>query len=208
MFSLTIPRLGDRVPARGNAFSRAIGKLLLRSMRFSIKGEVPNVEKFVAIGAPHTSNWDFVVGMAALLALGVRVNWFGKDSIFKWPVKYVWYWLGGQPVDRFQKSGVVEQVVEKIKGQSKFILGLSPEGTRKVIQKWRTGFYHIAVGAGAPILPVFFDFKNRCLRLSQLFYPTGELNRDMRALLAIFRTVQGKYPKALPDDSAYPVDPA
>ncbi len=201
-----VPSLGDLVPQFGNRFSRAVGRAILRMMRWSIGGEVPNVRQFVAIGAPHTTNWDFVIGMAALLAMGIRVHWLGKHSIFKWPITYIWRWLGGQPVDRSQATGVVDQVVELFKRHEKFILGLSPEGTRRQIAKWKTGFYHVATRATVPLLPVFFDFKNRTLLLNPLFYPTGDLNRDMRRLLDLFRPVQGKYPKTLPDNSQYPIE--
>jgi 1-acyl-sn-glycerol-3-phosphate acyltransferase len=195
---MKIPVLGDAVPKRGNRFSQAIGKMIFRAMGWHIEGEVPNLPKFVAIGAPHTTNWDFVVGMAALLTLGIHVHWLGKDSIFKWPVKYLWHWLGGEPVDRVNPHGVVEQTIDMFNGHERFVLALSPEGTRKTIPKWRMGFYHIAKGAKVPLLLVAFDFEHNSLNLGPLFFPTGNLAADMKTILAHYANVKGKYPKQLP----------
>lgn len=192
---MKIPKLGSDIPTFGNSLSRKIGYMILRSMRWRIEGEIPNLKKMVIIGAPHTTNWDFVIGMSALMALGVRVHWIGKDTIFKWPVKYVWHWLGGEPVDRFHAHGVVEQIIQKFSAHDQFILGLSPEGTRRDIPKWRSGFYHVSVGAGVPILLVAFDFPSKTLRIGELFYPTSNPDSDMLQLTGYFKNFRGKFVK-------------
>jgi 1-acyl-sn-glycerol-3-phosphate acyltransferase len=195
---MNIPVLGDAVPQRGNRLSQAVGKAILSVMGWSIEGQLPNLPKFVVIGAPHTTNWDFVVGMATMLALRIQVHWLGKEAIFKWPVKHLWNWLGGKPVDRFNPHGVVEQTIDMFNNRQRFVLALSPEGTRRVVQKWRMGFYHIAQGAAVPILLVAFDFEHKALQLGPLFYPTGVAEADMKNILAYYAKIKGKYPKPLP----------
>lgn len=191
-----VPDLQPNNPCFGNAVSRAIGRLILSSMGWRFEGRLPDLKKFVAIGAPHTSNWDFVIGMSALMALGIRVNWIGKDSIFKWPVKYIWQWLGGKPVDRFHPHGVVQQTVDLIKSHEHFVLGLSPEGTRKDMTQWRTGFYHMAHGAEVPLLFVYFDYKNKALGFGPLFFTTGELEKDLPQMLKYYKAFSGKFRKS------------
>jgi len=193
---MKIPALGDRVPKRGNFISSFVGKSILRLMRWKIEGEIPNLPKFIAIAAPHTTNWDFVIGMATLMALGIRVHWIGKDSIFKWPVKYLWHWLGGKPVDRSQSHGVVEQSVALFHTHPEFILGLSPEGTRKNLPKWRMGFYYMARGAAVPILMAHFDFQNRVLGIGSLFYPTDNVEKDVAEMQNYYKSFTGKFRKA------------
>ncbi|MCB0832366.1 MAG: lysophospholipid acyltransferase family protein [Bacteroidetes bacterium] len=194
-----IPALGPNVPTWGNPVSKILGKWILQSMGWRFQGEIPNIRKFVAIGVPHTSNWDFVIGMAALMALGIRVHWLGKASIFKWPVNKIWRWLGGRPVDRFSAHGVVDQVAEQFTTHEKFLLGLSPEGTRKTVEKWRSGFYHIAHKADVPIFLVAFDFKFKALTFLGLVHPTGNQTEDLRKIIDAYRPIQGKYPKDLPE---------
>ncbi len=195
---MTIPVRGDAVPKRGNYFSQAVGKMIFSVMGWRIDGELPNVPKFVAIGAPHTTNWDFVMGMASLLAMGIHVHWLGKDSIFKWPATYLWQWLGGMPIDRSSPHGVVEQTVELFRSHERLIIALSPEGTRKTVEKWRMGFYYIAHGAHVPILLVCFDYEHKRLVLGPLFVPTGDAAADLRKILEYYTPVKGKYPKRLP----------
>lgn len=193
---MKLPFLGDQIPKRGNKLSELLGKLILRILGWRIEGEIPNIPKFVAIAAPHTTNWDFVLGMSALMAMSIRVHWIGKDSIFKWPVKYVWQWLGGKPVDRFNPHGVVQQIVDIFNANDHFILGLSPEGTRKNLDKWRSGFYHIATGAGVPILMASFDFKNKVLGIGSLFHPTGDIHKDIDTMQNYYKSFTGKFRKA------------
>lgn len=172
-----------------------LGKTILRLMGWRLEGEIPNIPKFLAIAAPHTTNWDFVLGMSALMAMSIRVHWLGKDSIFKWPAKYVWQWLGGRPVDRSTAHGVVEQIVQMFE-EPQFILGLSPEGTRKNMPKWRSGFYHIATGANVPILMTYFDFDHKVLGMGPLFFPTGDMDKDIESMQNYYKQFTGKYRKS------------
>lgn len=190
-----IPELGPSIPRRGNRFTRAVGRLVLRLMRFRIEGEAPDLPRFIIIGAPHTSNWDFVVAMGAGLALGLEFHWLGKHTIFRWPFGRLWKALGGIPVDRSAGAGVVEQVVAAFARHERFVLGLAPEGTRKKVERWKTGFYRIATGAGVPILMVYLDFRRRVVGLGEVVEPSGDMEADIARTRAYFARFPGKRPE-------------
>lgn len=164
-------------------------------MRFRFAGEIPNLPRFVLIGAPHTSNWDFVVGMLLLFALGLRVRWLGKHTIFRAPFGGFMRWMGGIPIDRRQTEGIVEQACAKFAESDQLIIGLAPEGTRKPVDRWKTGFYRIALGAGVPIALGVIDFGNRELRVDSVFHPTGDMESDLKAIRSRYLGVQGKRPE-------------
>ena len=170
---------------------RAIGQTYLRMSGWRIEGALPAEFKFVAIVAPHTSNWDFSLGVAVIFALELRVSWLGKHSIFKPPVKNFFHRLGGIPVDRRASHGVVGACVKAFESAPALLLALSPEGTRKGVSPWKTGFYAIAVGAGVPILPVAFDYRDHVIHLLPLFRPSGDLDRDLPLIQAQFSHAHG-----------------
>lgn len=186
--------VGPSVPRNGSLITRWMGRIVLRLMGFRAAGTLPDLPKFVVIAAPHTSNWDFVVGMALRWILSVDARWLGKDKLFWWPFGHFLKWLGGTPVDRSSSNGVVEQVVGWYNQRDKLVLGLSPEGTRKKVARWRTGFYHIARGAGVPILLAYFDYETRTVGFGPLFHPTGDLEADLAEMAAFYKTKKGKYP--------------
>ncbi len=166
--------------------------MLLTGWRF--EGQLPNLRKFVIIVAPHTSNWDFPTGVQAMFALGIRGTFLGKDALFKPPFGFFFRWLGGVPVDRSSKNNVVDQTIAYFKARDRMILALSPEGTRKRIDKWRTGFYWVAVGAGVPIVPVAFDFPRKRYVIHPPVEMTGEPTVDIPRLRSYFKATQAKRP--------------
>lgn len=182
------PHLGDAVPRRGGRFSRGSARLTLRLLGWSFEGNLPDLPKAVIIIAPHTTNWDFVLGMVAMLALGLRVSWLGKHTVFRPPFRGLLRWLGGIAVDRTARAGVVEQMVAEFGSRDELFLGLAPEGTRRQVERWKTGFYHIALGAGVPIAPVTFDYPSRVITLGAPLTPTGNLTADMDRIQAFFRS--------------------
>ncbi len=192
---MPLPALGEAVPKRGNRFSRGLGKAVLRLLGWDFEGEIPNLSKMVVIGAPHTSNWDFLVGMATLLGLGFDVQWIGKHTLFRPPFGGVMRLLGGVPVNRETSEGLVAQVAEAFKQRERFALGVTPEGTRKRVEKWKTGFYFIAHGAGVPILPAFFDYPRKRVGVGPLLHPSGDLEADLATLRAFYAPFQGKNPE-------------
>lgn len=167
----------------------------MRGMGWRFDGTLPETPKFIAIGAPHTSNWDFVVAMSALMALGLRLHWMGKHTLFRPPFGGVMRWMGGVPVDRDATRGVVEQLVDEFERRDRFLLGIAPEGTRSRVTTWKTGFYRIARGARVPILPVGLDWSTRAIRLGDLFTPTGDMEADIQHLRAWFAPIVGKRPE-------------
>lgn len=189
---MDIPSLGAAVPRRGNRVSKALGQTMLHLIGWKIVGEVPNRAKLVVIGAPHTSNWDFPVAMAAMFALGIRINWLGKASLFRGPMRTTMRWLGGLPIDRDASQGFVEHATETFRAKSQLWLGLAPEGTRQTVTRWRTGFYHIAQDACVPILPFTLDFGRKQLALLPLFIPSGDAAADIAKLQAQYVGVIGK----------------
>lgn len=189
------PALGEKVPRRGNSATRFLGRLVLRWLGWRIEGDVPDVPRCVAIVAPHTSNWDFVIGIAALLALGLRGRWLGKHSVFRPSLRGLLLWGGGIPVDRGNPEGVVEQAVASLREVEPFFLALAPEGTRKRVDRWKTGFYRIAHGAGVPIWPVSLDYRTRVFRLHPLFLPTGDFEADVRCLRRLYTPAMACHPE-------------
>ena len=168
----------------------------MRLTGWSFTGEgIPDVPKFVLIVAPHTSNWDFPIGIMAMYALGIRGTFLGKDTLFRFPLGILMRWLGGFPVDRSAKSDVVTQTVGLVHRLDRVIVVVAPEGTRKLTPRWRSGFYWIAEKAGIPILPVAFDFSTRSVHLFPLFDPTGDQEGDIARLRALYRPEQARYPE-------------
>ena len=189
---LAIPEPGPLVPRTGDALSRAMGRLALRLLRWRIEGALPDLAKFVIIVAPHTSNWDLPVGMAAKLALRLQVTFLGKHTLFRFPLGAVMRALGGRPVDRSAPHALVTAMVAELASRDALVLAIAPEGTRKAVERWKTGFYHIARGASVPIVPVALDWGIRVLRIGEPFYPTGDVDRDMLVLQAWYENVRGR----------------
>lgn len=177
-----------------NAFAEALGHAVFRLMGWRIEGQLPPLDKFVVIGAHHTSNWDFVLFIAAKFILRLNARWFGKHSIFRWPFGALMRYWGGIPIRRHLKLNTVEQAIEAFAEHRQFILVLSPEGTRRKVKRWKSGFYHIACGAGVPIVPAALDFQHRRIVIGAPFQPTGNEEADLRQLLAFYRPYVPKNP--------------
>lgn len=188
--------VGPRVPRRGNALSRGLGALVLRLLGWRIVGELPDVPKLVVIVAPHTSNRDGVVGIAAVLALGLRMTLLGKHTLFRGPFGAFMRWLGAVPVNREQGGGVVATSLEKFREREQMFLGMAPEGTRHAPEEWKTGFWHIASQAGVPILVVGFDYGRRQVRILKTLTP-GTLEHDMHVILECYRGIVPARPERL-----------
>lgn len=194
--SVQVPVISSNVATRGNFLTRWFhtGLMRLTGWRFSGEG-FPDCRKFVLIVAPHTSNWDFIVGIMAMYALGIRGTYLGKDALFRFPLGPLMRWLGGIPVDRSGKSDVVTQTVEAIERSERIIIVIAPEGTRKHTTRWRSGFYWIAQKANVPILPVAFDFSRKEVRLFPLFHPTGDQDADVAKIRSHYTPEMGRFPE-------------
>lgn len=150
--------------------------------------------KAVIIVAPHTSNWDFFVGLAVDLALDLKASFLGKHSLFVWPVKGLLEWVGGIPVRRGAGENIVDQMVAEFAKRDELVLAIAPEGTRRKVNEWHTGFWHIARGAGVPIILVSLDYGRRVLTLGPAITPSDDLEADLRVIKARFSTVTARHP--------------
>lgn len=189
-----VPELPPSLPRRGNAFWRALGRALLSVGGWRVEGEFPDRPKLVAIVAPHTSNWDFIVGLSAVWALGLRVRFLGKHTLFRPPLGWLMRWSGGIPVNREAPQGLVPQAVEAITNADAIFLAITPAGTRSSTRPWKSGFYHIAHAAQVPILPVAFDGARRTIRLLAPVETSGDHAQEIPRLRALYENIRGINP--------------
>jgi 1-acyl-sn-glycerol-3-phosphate acyltransferase len=129
------------------------------------------------------------------IALGLRVSWMGKDSFVNGPLKRVWHWMGGVPINRKAAHGVVDQMIDVFNNREKFVLGITPEGTRSKVAKWKNGFYHIAQGASVPIFPIELDYRHKHIKLHPVFVPSGELAVDLPEIQSIYAHSNPRKPR-------------
>jgi 1-acyl-sn-glycerol-3-phosphate acyltransferase len=189
------PVLGDQIPLRGSRTLRAMGRALLRLMGWRVEGGFPNLPKFVVAVAPHTSNWDFVVGIGVVFALDLRIAFLGKHTLFRWPFGTLMRWVGGIPVDRTSPHGVVGDSIAAFSSMERRILAIAPEGTRRRVAQFRSGFLQIARGAGVPVVLASLDYAAKCVRLGPSFEPGEDVEADRRRTEAFFAPVRGKRPR-------------
>lgn len=191
-----MPAVPTALPTSGNFVTRGIGRLALRALGgWAFRGHLPDLARFVIIVAPHTSSWDFVIGVAAKLALGLRIGYLGKHTLFRPPLGWLMRALGGIPVHRRTSTETVQQVVDRFATERQMVLALSPEGTRRKVERWRSGFWHIAHGAGVPIVPVGLDFPTRTIRIGEPVPPGDDLDVAVAGLKAWYRGIEGRYPE-------------
>jgi len=152
-------------------------------------------KKYIIIAAPHTSWIDFPIAILSRMSQGKMVHFIGKGSLFKWPFGYFFKALGGTPVDRDKSTNMVEGVINIFNSKEEFRLGLSPEGTRKKVDKWKTGFYYIAKGANVPIVMATLDFENKKIKISEPYYVTEDIQKDFKVFDNFYKDVKGKNPE-------------
>ncbi len=162
---------------------------------FTAVETVERPDKYVVALAPHTSNWDFIVGIFYCHAIDTPCNFIMKKDWFFWPVGPVMRRLGGIPVDRSRKSNLTDQLAETAKRSDTFRLCITPEGTRKAQPEWKHGFYYIALKAGIPILLYGLDFERKVLSCTKMLRPTGDVERDMVEIKQYFSQFRGKHPE-------------
>ncbi len=188
-----VPPLPPRAPrVKPNAFTRWIGRSVLRLGGWRVVGPLPDVAKLVLIAAPHSSNWDGIWGFAAKLALGFEVKVLGKAQLFWWPLGPLLRRLGVIPIDRSSPQGTVGQAVDMIRRADRIWYAITPEGTRRRVEKWKSGFWKIAHEAQVPILPAYFHYPDRRIGIGPLFATSGDMAADIAALRAWYRPWIGK----------------
>jgi 1-acyl-sn-glycerol-3-phosphate acyltransferase len=174
---------------------KAISKWLLNLAGWKLVSTEDYVPKCVVCVAPHTSNWDFILGKLFYTALGRDAKFLIKKEWFFFPFNYIFDWLGGVPVDRRKRTSVVDQMVEAFDRYDQFHLAVTPEGSRKPAKEWKRGFYQIAIHAKVPILMAYMDFGKKELGLKGIFYPTGNEAEDIKAIRQCYKGVVARHPK-------------
>ena len=188
-----VPPLPPRAPrVRPNAFTRWIGRSVLRLGGWRVAGQFPDEAKLVVIAAPHSSNWDGIWGFAAKLALGLEIRVLGKAQLFRWPLAPLMRRLGVIPIDRSAPQGTVGQAVALIGRSERIWYTLAPEGTRRRVERWKTGFWKIAHEAQVPILPAYFHYPDKVIGLGAPVRTSDDMEADLAALRAWYAPWQGR----------------
>ena len=176
---------------------KTIAKFILHTLLgWKIVGNFPkDLKKYVIIAAPHTHWLDFPLGIFTKYATGTPINYIGKASLFKPPFGFIFKWLGGTPVNRSESTNKVQAIVNVFNENENFVLALSPEGTRKRIDEWKTGFYYIAKGANVPIVMATLDFGKKEVKIAEPYYLTDSMENDFNHFYQFYKGVKGKIPE-------------
>ena len=188
-----VPQVPSNVPqVRGSGLLRWLARTALRMGGWRVVGPIPDLRKAVVIAAPHSSNWDGIWGLATKLALGVEARILGKDKLFWWPLSALLRGFGVVPLDRSSPQGTVGQAVAMIRDNERIWFALAPEGTRKPVKEWKTGFIRIARMAQVPIVPAYFHYPDKVIGFGEPFHTSGDDAADMAAIRQWYRPWQGR----------------
>lgn len=174
---------------------RGLAKGLLKLSGWKVVPTDRMQPPFVFLGVPHTSNWDFMLLMAGMLVLHVDARWLGKHTLFRFPFGGLMRWLGGIPVNRSAAHNRVADMIAAFAKDPNLVICIPPEGTRKKVDRWKTGFYRIAHGAGVPIMLTVIDAETKSMRLLDIFYPTGDIDRDLPLIQSYYVGFRGLRPE-------------
>ena len=174
--------LGDKLPKGGNVLTRRIGRAIFRVMGWRIEGEFPNRDKAIVALVPHSSNIDFFLTIAFIWATGMRASFLIKHTVFWYPLGNIIRALGGIPVDRTQQNGLIRDVTEQFREKSKWILGITPSGTRKPVKEWKDGIARIAAAAQVPIVPAVMNYRTRTVHFAPLIEGVTEVRQIMERI--------------------------
>ncbi len=179
-------------------FVQWLGRSLLSFLGWKVLGKIGEEhtnKNLVVIVAPHTSNWDGILGVAAIAGLDARISFLGKDTAFKYGLGAFLKYMGGIPIDRSNPGGVINDAIEKIKKMNGTLLGVAPEGTRSKVEAWKTGFLRIAEGIDAKIIPASIDFATKEILLGKVFVPSGDNKKDIRDLQDYYKVFTARHPE-------------
>ena len=192
MSTPALPRVPPNAPQFPPSWIGALCRGILQLIGWRLSGELPDIPRLVAIAAPHSTNWDLILGVLFKVGLRLDVRFIGKREAFVWPLGPILRAFGGIPIDRSAAHGVVGEIRREFQSRERFWFALAPEGTRKRVTKWKSGFWHIARDAGVPILPVYFHYPEKTIGLGPLFHPTGDAAADMARIREFYRPWMGK----------------
>jgi 1-acyl-sn-glycerol-3-phosphate acyltransferase len=174
---------------------KLISKIIFQIIGWKVVGKLNYPDKCLVIAAPHTSNWDFFIGRCYAYIIGIVPKYLIKSELFLPILRSLIKWNGGIPVYRHSKNNVVDQITEIYNSTYKFILGISPEGTRSRVERWRTGFYHIAVKSEVPILLLKMDYEKKEIGILNEFHTSGDIDKDLLFIQNQYENIKGKIPK-------------
>ena len=182
-------------PPKGPLYEarRAIALWLYGLAGWKVEGTAPGQDKMVVIAAPHTSNWDLPFMLGVAYKFRIRLNWMGKDSLFKPPFGWLMKALGGIPIDRSKANNVVTQMIEIYDKADQLAVAIPPEGTRSKVRVWKTGFYNIAHGAGVPIAFGFLDYDRKVGGIGGVYTTTGDYDKDIEEIKAFYAEIIAKH---------------
>ena len=190
-----LPTLPHSMSRWGNAAGRLLGKLILKMLGWKVSGAFPDIPKFLIVAAPHTSYWDVIIGLATTLRLSLDVHFYAKQEAFRPPLGWILRKLGGIPVDRNAAHGLVGEAIRAFEERDTFVLGITPEGTRKKMNRWKTGFHHIGRGANVPVVLVALDFGRKTIGPIATVDLTNDVNHDLAVIAGHFEGIQGRNPE-------------
>ena len=168
--------------------------LTLHLLGWELIGQRPTCKKYVMVGAPHTSNWDFIYFYLGALAFNIRIAFMIKNSAFKGPLGPILRWMGGIPIDRNKRNNVVGQMVQAFEQREELALLIPPSGTRHRTEYWKSGFYYIALGAKVPLVLAIMDFAKREVGIQRVYEPVGDIKHDMDVIRSVYGPVTAKFP--------------
>jgi 1-acyl-sn-glycerol-3-phosphate acyltransferase len=189
----TPDQLPARMPKLPDGWQRRLCRGVLRLCGWSLVGEFPDVPKLVLIAAPHSSWWDGVWGLLIKVAIGADVHFMGKRELFAWPLGGLLRRLGGVPIDRGAAKDVVQQMNDRFHRREALWLGIAPEGTRKAVARWKSGFWRIAHEAGVPIVTAWFNYPDKTIGVGPLFHTSDDMEADLVRLRAYYAPFRGKH---------------
>lgn len=155
----------------------------------------PEIKKAVVIAAPHTSNWDFIYALGAYATKGLPIRYLAKKELFRFPFNYFFKATGGIPVERKKNKNQVDSIVELFQESKELYLMMAAEGTRKWVDKWKSGFYVAALKAGVPIVMGYLDYAKKQAGFGDILYPSGDIEKDMEKIKAFYKNISGKIPE-------------
>lgn len=178
---------------------RTLGGLILRLVGWRTVFATPPGPKWILLAYPHTSNWDFPLGLLFSAQQGVFVRWAGKDSLFRWPLGGLFRLLGGVAINRRERTGMIAQLVDAFNRNERFNIAIAPEGTRRKTDHWKSGFYRIAIAAGVPVGLGFFDYRNKVVGVERWVTLSGNEEEDLEVIRQYYADKPGRYPEQAGD---------
>ena len=188
---LALPPNAPRMPR--NRFIEGLGRSILRVFGWRMAGAFPDIPKAVVIAAPHSSNWDGLLGFGAKFGMGVKLSILGKDALIRIPLLgRILRWQGVIPVDRSAPHGVVGQAAQAIRDADRMWYAIAPEGTRRWVERWKPGFWHIARNAGVPVIPAYFDYANKVIGIGPPFELSDDMHADIARIQRWYKPYKGR----------------